>query len=72
MQVVDAGQISRGPGGEAGGSAKLAHTFYSVAVRYYTRHIMSPGMKPNLATTILQTIAGERPAPSKAQLAKLS
>jgi glycosyltransferase involved in cell wall biosynthesis/predicted metal-dependent phosphoesterase TrpH len=60
------------PGGEAGGSAKLAHTFYSVAVRYYTRHIMAPGAKPNLATTILQTIAGERPAPSKATLATVA
>jgi glycosyltransferase involved in cell wall biosynthesis len=60
------------PGGEAGSSVKLAHTFYSVAVRYYSRHIMSPGMKPNLAATILQTIAGERPAPSKAEFAKLA
>jgi glycosyltransferase involved in cell wall biosynthesis len=60
------------PGGEAGSSIKLAHTFYSVAVRYYTRHIMSPGMTPNLATTILQTIAGERAAPSKLQMAKLA
>jgi glycosyltransferase involved in cell wall biosynthesis len=60
------------PGGEAGGSAKLAHTFYSVAVRYYTRHIMAPGAKPNLATHLLQTIVGERPAPTKRQLAKLA
>src|SRR5688572_21795777 len=60
------------PGGEAGSSIKLAHTFYSVAVRYYSRHIMSPGMKPNLAATILQTIAGERPAPTKAEFAKLA
>ena len=60
------------PGGEAGGSAKLAHTFYSVAIRYYTRHIMGATAKPNLATTLLQTIAGERPAPSKAQLATLA
>ena len=57
------------PGGEAGSSAKLAHTFYSVAVRYYTRHIMQPGATPNLSTMILQTIAGERPAPSKGQIA---
>jgi glycosyltransferase involved in cell wall biosynthesis len=28
------------PGGEAGSSSKLAHTFYSVAVRYYDRHIL--------------------------------
>jgi glycosyltransferase involved in cell wall biosynthesis/predicted metal-dependent phosphoesterase TrpH len=60
------------PGGEAGGSAKLAHTFYSVAVRYYTRHIMAPGDAPNLATQLLQTIAGERPAPSRARLATLA
>jgi glycosyltransferase involved in cell wall biosynthesis len=60
------------PGGEAGGSAKLAHTFYSVAVRYYTRHIMSPGAEPNLATTILQTIVGERPAPTRGQLARMA
>jgi glycosyltransferase involved in cell wall biosynthesis len=60
------------PGGEAGGSAKLAHTFYSVAVRYYTRHILGPGARPNLATTLLQTIVGERPAPSKARLATLA
>jgi glycosyltransferase involved in cell wall biosynthesis len=59
------------PAGEAGSSAKLAHTFYSVAVRYYTRHIMTPGMSPNLATTLLQTIAGERPAPSRRRLALL-
>jgi glycosyltransferase involved in cell wall biosynthesis len=59
------------PGGEAGSSVKLAHTFYSVAVRYYTRHIMSPGMMPNLAATVLQTIAGEKAAPTKLQLLKL-
>jgi glycosyltransferase involved in cell wall biosynthesis len=60
------------PGGDAGGSAKLAHTFYSVAVRYYTRHIMAPGATPNLATHLLQTIVGERPAPTKGQLARLA
>jgi len=60
------------PAGEAGSSAKLAHTFYSVAVRYYSRHVMTPGAKPNLATTILQTLAGEKVAPSKATLAKLA
>ncbi|HEX3355920.1 MAG TPA: glycosyltransferase [Tepidisphaeraceae bacterium] len=60
------------PGGESGSSAKLAHTFYSVAVRYYTRHIMSPGATANLATTILQTLAGERTAPTKRQLATIA
>lgn len=56
------------PGGEAGSSAKLAHTFYSVAVRYYSRYIMAPGQSANFATTVLQAIAGERPAPTKRQL----
>lgn len=60
------------PGGEAGSSMKLAHTFYSVAVRYYGRHILSPLAKPNFATTLLQTIVGERPAPRKRDLAKLA
>lgn len=58
------------PGGEAGTSAKLAHTFYSVAIRYYSRHVMAPGSAPNFATSILQTFAGERPAPKKTELAK--
>jgi glycosyltransferase involved in cell wall biosynthesis len=58
------------PSGESGSSAKLAHTFFSVAVRYYTRHIMSPGATPNVATGILQTLAGERPAPKRSQLLK--
>src|SRR5439155_14401090 len=58
------------PGGEAGSSAKLAHTFYGIAVRYYSRHIMSPNAKTNLTTSLLQTIVGEKPAPTKAQIAK--
>jgi glycosyltransferase involved in cell wall biosynthesis len=52
------------PSGEIGSSAKLAHAFYGIAIRYYTRHILS-GRSPNLVTTILQTIVGERPAPTK-------
>ncbi|MGB7158385.1 MAG: glycosyltransferase [Tepidisphaeraceae bacterium] len=60
-----------GPGGETGSSAKLAHAFYGIAIRYYSRHILTDGRSPNLVTTILQTIVGERPAPSKWQLAKL-
>lgn len=58
------------PGGEAGSSAKLAHTFYSVAVRYYGRHIMPPGMKANFTTSLLQSIVGERRVPSKLSMAK--
>ncbi len=58
------------PSGETGSSAKLAHAFYGIAVRYYTRHILT-GRSPNLVTTILQTIVGERPAPTRWQWAKL-
>ena len=57
------------PGGESGSSAKLAHTFYSVAVRYYGRHILTPGRKPNFTTSLLQSIVGEKPAPTRAQMA---
>ncbi|HYO10771.1 MAG TPA: glycosyltransferase [Tepidisphaeraceae bacterium] len=57
------------PGGESGSSAKLAHTFYGIAVRYYSRHIMPPGAAPNFTTQLLQTIVGEKPAPTKAQMA---
>jgi glycosyltransferase involved in cell wall biosynthesis len=60
------------PGGESGSSAKLAHTFYSVAVRYYGRHIMTPGMKANFTTSLLQSIAGEKPAPTKMQMAGMA
>jgi hypothetical protein len=60
------------PGGAAGSSAKLAHTFYSVAVRYYTRHILSPKKKPNLATALLQTLSGDRTMPGKVELARLA
>ena len=58
------------PGGEAGSSAKLAHTFYSVAVRYYTNHILTSARKPNFTTRVLQTIVGEKPAPSKLSIAR--
>lgn len=58
------------PGGEAGSSAKLAHTFYSVAVRYYSRHIHPAGVQPNLTTAILQAIVGEAAPPSQLRLAR--
>src|SRR5688572_5452228 len=58
------------PSGETGSSAKLAHAFYGIAIRYYTRHILAD-RSPNLVTTILQTIVGERPAPTRWQWVKL-
>jgi glycosyltransferase involved in cell wall biosynthesis/predicted metal-dependent phosphoesterase TrpH len=57
------------PGGESGSSAKLAHTFYGVGVRYYTNQMMSPRQEPNAVTQALQTIVGQRAAPSKRKLA---
>ena len=61
------------PGGEAGSSIKLAHTFWGVGVRYYTRHLLDAGgHSPNLAVTLLQTLAGERPKPSKLKLLALA
>jgi glycosyltransferase involved in cell wall biosynthesis len=58
------------PGGEAGSSAKLAHTFYSVAVRYYVNHILTPDREPNFTTRVLQALVGEKPAPSNLRIAR--
>jgi glycosyltransferase involved in cell wall biosynthesis len=72
-QVLDA--LREGtcrPGGESGSSAKLAHTFYSVAVRYYGRYIMSPGMQANFTTSLLRAIVGEQAAPSRASMAGMA
>jgi glycosyltransferase involved in cell wall biosynthesis len=57
------------PGGEPGSSTKLAHTLYGVAVRYYTNHMMPPGQQPGLATSVLQTIVGQTPPPTRRRLA---
>ncbi len=60
------------PNGEAGSVPKLAHTFYSVAVRYYGRTLLAPtGGKPSLTASLLQTFAGERVMPGKRELATL-
>src|SRR5205823_10802563 len=59
------------PGGEAGSSAKLAHTFYSVAVRYYDQHILE-GRTPNFTAQLLQMLVGARPEPSRAQKVRLA
>ena len=61
------------PGGESGSSVKLAHTFWGVAMRYYTRTLLDPGgHSANLAATLMQTFAGERPKPTKMQLLTLA
>jgi glycosyltransferase involved in cell wall biosynthesis len=70
------------PGGESGSSTKLAHTFFSVGVRYYTREILAPSKKvnagdekrisaaANLPTMLLRMIVGETAMPSKGQIAR--
>ncbi len=61
------------PGGESGSSAKLAHTFWGVAVRYYTRSMLEKnGNVPNLSATLMQAMVGERSKPGKLQLAYLA
>ncbi|MFN4243359.1 MAG: glycosyltransferase [Tepidisphaerales bacterium] len=57
--------------GEAGSSAKLAHAFYSVAVRYYTQRFLVDGRKPNLPATLLQLLVGQRPKPTRWELLRL-
>ena len=67
LQAIRDGRTT--PGGESGSSIKLAHTFWGVAMRYYTRHLLDPGgNNANLAATLMQTFAGERPKPTKLQL----
>ncbi len=61
------------PGGEAGSSVKLAHTFWGVAVRYYTRQMLDGGgQAANLPAALMQAIVGERTKPGKLQLAYLA
>src|SRR5690606_35780412 len=59
------------PGGEAGSSIKLAHTFLSVAVRYYSRHILGDAA-PNTPALLLQALVGERPVPDRRTMAKMA
>jgi glycosyltransferase involved in cell wall biosynthesis len=57
------------PAGEAGSTLKLAHTFYSVAVRYNERQHRRHGKKSGLATVLMQAFVGQRKPPSKLELA---
>jgi hypothetical protein len=59
-------------GGEAGSSIKLAHTFLSVAVRYYGRKVLPKRSKPTGAARILQTQVGEREILRSRDKAKLA
>lgn len=57
------------PAGEAGSTLKLAHTFYSVALRYNANQLIKHGRTPGTASILLQTLVGARKAPSKFELA---
>ncbi|HEX4795344.1 MAG TPA: glycosyltransferase [Humisphaera sp.] len=46
------------PGGEAGSSLKLAHNFYGVGIRYFTRQM---AQRPTAMTPLLSAMVGERP-----------
>lgn len=57
------------PAGEAGSTLKLAHTFYSVAMRYNASQLEKHGRTPGTASILLQTLVGARKAPTKLELA---
>ena len=46
------------PGGEAGSSVKLAHNFFGVGMRYYTRQVAKSGRD---STTMIRRMLGEAP-----------
>jgi glycosyltransferase involved in cell wall biosynthesis len=54
------------PGGEAGSSVKLAHNFFGVGMRYFTREVSSPR---DLRSAVLQRVLGDRPTCGKLALA---
>lgn len=58
------------PAGEAGSTLKLAHTFYSVALRYNAGQLEKSGRTPGTASILLQTLVGARKAPTKLELAR--
>ena len=60
------------PGGEAGSSLKLAHNFFSVAIRYHGRKMSKPGSRPAMTASLLQALVGDRQAaPRKRDLVRL-
>ncbi len=60
------------PGGEAGSSLKLAHNFYGVGIRYFSRQMLPAGAKPTIGTALLQMLVGERRTPRKRDIARMA
>ena len=58
------------PGGEAGSSLKLAHNFFGVGIRYFSRQFLPVNAKPSLATAALQLLVGEKTRLRKRDLVK--
>jgi len=51
------------PGGEAGSSIKLAHNFFGVGMRYYTREVAQS--KNSITSRSIRRILGESPRPNR-------
>lgn len=56
------------PGGEAGSSIKLAHNFYGVGIRYYTREMAGKGSGGRQATLLRRLVGDEPSAPGVGSL----
>jgi predicted metal-dependent phosphoesterase TrpH len=67
LQYLREGQCR--PGGEAGSSVKLAHNFFGVGMRYYTRQVAKPG---DLSASLIKHVIGEAPPPGKIATAALA
>ena len=48
------------PGGETGSALKLAHTLYSVAVRYYGRHLLNDDAKLSGPGKMIRAMVGDQ------------
>jgi len=59
------------PGGEAGSSLKLAHNFYGVGIKYFSRSMLPAKAKPTLPTIMLQRLVGERSRFRRRDLVKM-
>ena len=60
------------PGGEAGSSLKLAHNFFGVGVRYFSRRFVPPGTRPSMGISALQLLVGEKRSVRKRDILKFA
>jgi len=57
------------PGGETGSSVKLAHNFFGVGLRYYSRNVARAG---DFSAGMIRRMLGEMPAPGRMASAALA